>query len=530
MKKQKSSNYAFIGLILIFLQISASSTAQTPESVNGVKAVYLEITGKVRDSTGIPLENMVVEAYDAANTDWQFITVTKTSASGDFRLYLIRSQLVDQTQESVLIALMVKNETGELFYQRELEPIAFNTGQLFEIDISITEQSLSEEYDIPVEAGEDEFHEAPDLNEHMELRNGLIEEALSHSGVPYKWAGSDPRGFDCSGFTSFVFRAKDINIPRTAREQQRLARPVPLEELLPGDLIFFSNGAHVDHVGIVVSNSPNDIEMVHASKTFGISLAGTKTNTYWNPRIHSGGSFLADLGISPVAEELLAVEEPEPEVVLRKEPAPVVRKQRKQRKSSNIKYALGLKAGTYGLGGELVAVISPRIQLRMGGTYMRLDMPINSELFAIKAENVLKTGSVSLLASWQAGDKLYFSGGALYNMFENSITGSPSEGLVFEALTFDPAQVELLTVTMKPGNTISPYFGIGYGRVVSKNKIVSAAIELGGVYHNTPEIGLDTHGALTPGENLEQQQLLQEAASSFKVLPVVNMQLTFKLN
>ncbi len=524
MKKPKRRINFSISLIFGILLHCSIVCAQNIE--NNELSVHLEIAGKVMDSTGKPLANHIVEVYNAADTVWHFIAVTKTTLPGEFRLYLTRKQLMEGTQESALTALKVKNEKGEVLFQRTLEPIEFIANQLFEIDIIISAQPAPEEYNLHTKT---DVAALQPMDDQIELRNNLINEAFNYMGTPYKWAGSDPQGFDCSGFTSYVFRSKNINIPRTSREQQRMARPVPLEELLPGDLIFFSNGAHVDHVGIVVSTSAEDIEMVHASKTFGISVAGAKTNPYWQPRIHSGGSFLADVGLSPLSEEILADEISARAKVVSVEPR-AVSKPRKKRSGVKMKYAIGLKAGTYGLGGEVVAALSPRILLRLGGTYMNLDMDINSETLGVKAENKLKTGSVALLASWQAGNKLYFSGGALYNMFENSITGSPDEGLDFGVLTIDPSQVEVLTVTMKPGNTISPYFGIGYGRVIAGNGVVAAALEVGGVYQAVPKLGLDTYGALTQNENQEQLMLLQEAVSDFKVLPVINFQISFKLN
>lgn len=386
---------------------------------------------------------------------------------------------------------------------------------------------------IVVDTLKDEFQENSDFLELKEIRNAILEKALSYSGVPYKWAGSDSRGFDCSGFTSYVFRAKNLDIPRTAREQQRLARPVPLEDLLPGDLIFFSNGNQVDHVGIVVSNSQEDIQMVHASKSLGISLAGAKTNTYWSPRIHSGGSFLADFIFNPIKEDVLVIEEPKVELVVLIEPVPFVENQQNQQNqqhSPKIKHAIGLKAATNGLGAELVTIISPRFQLRWGGTYLPPGIPVNNKLFDVKAENMFKTGSLSMLLSFQAANNFYLTGGAFYNVFKKSISGSPSEDLNFQTLTVDPEKVELLTITMKPGTIVSPYFGIGFGRVVSKNKIVSAAFEVGGMYQGIHLMGLNTHGALTPEENLEQQQLLQDAYRNFKILPTVSLQLTFRFN
>ncbi|WP_392544377.1 C40 family peptidase [Oryzobacter telluris] len=76
--------------------------------------------------------------------------------------------------------------------------------------------------------------------------SAIVNIARQYLGIPYKYGGDDPSGFDCSGFTSYVFRKAGISIPRTASAQQDAARPV--SDPQPGDLVFFGSPAW--HVGI----------------------------------------------------------------------------------------------------------------------------------------------------------------------------------------------------------------------------------------------------------------------------------------
>lgn len=81
------------------------------------------------------------------------------------------------------------------------------------------------------------------------LADSLVHFAMSFVGVPYVWAGASPSGFDCSGFTQYVFRQLGVAIPRTADAQFAAGRPVA--DPMPGDLVFFQTydwGA--SHVGI----------------------------------------------------------------------------------------------------------------------------------------------------------------------------------------------------------------------------------------------------------------------------------------
>lgn len=78
---------------------------------------------------------------------------------------------------------------------------------------------------------------------------GIIGIAQSLFGVPYVYGGTTPSGFDCSGFTSYVYRQAGISIPRTASAQAAASTPVSSPR--PGDLVFF--GSPIYHVGIYVS-------------------------------------------------------------------------------------------------------------------------------------------------------------------------------------------------------------------------------------------------------------------------------------
>lgn len=78
-------------------------------------------------------------------------------------------------------------------------------------------------------------------------------------GTMYRWGGTTPAGFDCSGFTSFSFAKAGKTLPRTAAQQQRAARRVT--QPVPGDLVFF--GAPAYHVGIYVGGG----KMLHSPRT-----------------------------------------------------------------------------------------------------------------------------------------------------------------------------------------------------------------------------------------------------------------------
>lgn len=92
--------------------------------------------------------------------------------------------------------------------------------------------------------------------------NKVISYAKQFLGVPYVWGGSTPSGFDCSGFTSYVFRnAVGISLPRVSHDQQNVGTRISPSQVQPGDLVFRGNPAY--HVGIYIGGG----QYIHAPQT-----------------------------------------------------------------------------------------------------------------------------------------------------------------------------------------------------------------------------------------------------------------------
>lgn len=123
-------------------------------------------------------------------------------------------------------------------------------------------------------------------------RSLMIAFAEKSIGTPYAWGGTTPKGFDCSGYTTYVMKEFGVNLPRRAADQQKAALKIKQKDAQKGDLVFFNNGSGISHVGIIVSEKGAPLTMIHASSSQGITITNLETSEYWKKRIDSFGSFL----------------------------------------------------------------------------------------------------------------------------------------------------------------------------------------------------------------------------------------------
>jgi probable lipoprotein NlpC len=100
-------------------------------------------------------------------------------------------------------------------------------------------------------------------------------------GVPYKSSGTNTNGFDCSGFTRYVFEQLGVALPHSSAAQYQLGTSVSRQDLQPGDLVFFNtNGHSVSHVGIYIGNNT----FVHSESGRGVVNTKLTDPYYWSKR------------------------------------------------------------------------------------------------------------------------------------------------------------------------------------------------------------------------------------------------------
>lgn len=112
----------------------------------------------------------------------------------------------------------------------------------------------------------------------------ILKDAESYLGSPYKFGGNSSSGFDCSGLTTKVFDENGLKLPRRSSEQANTGKNIDIEEVKPGDLLFFATagGSKVSHVGIVHTiENDGEIKFIHASTSKGVIISSLNEK-YWN--------------------------------------------------------------------------------------------------------------------------------------------------------------------------------------------------------------------------------------------------------
>lgn len=113
----------------------------------------------------------------------------------------------------------------------------------------------------------------------------MLAEAESYLGTPYRYGGTTRSGIDCSAFVLSVFGATmGMHLPRVAAAQAQEGERVAREDMRKGDLVFFSNGGRISHVGIVHDVDENgSVKFIHASTSRGVMISQL-TDSYWGPK------------------------------------------------------------------------------------------------------------------------------------------------------------------------------------------------------------------------------------------------------
>ncbi len=199
---------------------------------------------------------------------------------------------------------------------------------------------------------------------------------------------------------------------------------------------------------------------------------------------------------------------------------------------------VAVKLSTFGPGIEIIKAFNFPLNLRLGGTYFKDDRDISVYLSTeTKTVNHILLGTLSLMADWQFGSAFHVTLGGIYNFTEETID-------VYSDGPQQIGEIEVSQETLGYTSTkvyttkVNPYFGIGFGRSISKNHVVGFGVDLGAAYIDSPKVSITATGMVAPSAEpyptndgyTSNQEIIESNIENFKFYPYLNFQLSFRLS
>lgn len=195
---------------------------------------------------------------------------------------------------------------------------------------------------------------------------------------------------------------------------------------------------------------------------------------------------------------------------------------------------LGVDANvsTSGLGADIYYNFMPQITAKVGYSRLRFDFDINFRQEGLSLDTEIKYAVNSFMAGvdYQLVKFVYVSAGIGLLRFRPKANVFPVTNTEFGDIELSPEAVGRATVNIKNSSTISPYLGIGLGRLVpSEESRVSFAFEFGAYYMGPPQVSIDATGMLAPSSDPHHAKQLSRQISQYRFYPVVRLSMGVRL-
>ncbi|NQT26614.1 hypothetical protein HQ585_14765 [candidate division KSB1 bacterium] len=193
--------------------------------------------------------------------------------------------------------------------------------------------------------------------------------------------------------------------------------------------------------------------------------------------------------------------------------------------------ALTLQAGTLGAELGFVKTLNPKLNARLGVSYMTYSYSGDSEGEDPVAYNVdMNLFSVGLLVDYHPFENTFrLTGGLLFN---NNIFEASAEAVntyEYDEGTYTPEDIGVLNGKVKPGLPISPYIGFGIGNPVSSDKKLGFYLDLGILYTGSPAVELEADPDTMIYPTADQDKQVEEDLSGIQIYPVLEIGLSYQL-
>lgn len=194
-------------------------------------------------------------------------------------------------------------------------------------------------------------------------------------------------------------------------------------------------------------------------------------------------------------------------------------------------WGIGLKASTFGIGGEVIKGFGPKFDVRAGYTTMNVKVSQNMDVqgSSIALNGRLSSGGAHLLANYNLAKWFHLTLGAATNSTMLSLSAGANGTLPFEDLQVKPEDVGFLQILLYPSWSISPYAGIGFGQTLNRAKRFGFSVELGTFYHSTPQAILIGNGMLNPTASEKNMMVIGKIIAPYTWYPMLNIQLSYRI-
>ncbi len=177
------------------------------------------------------------------------------------------------------LALVIFFTSCENWVREEGESISITDSlAAFSDSVALADTVMADS--VHVDTLKDTFFEGKEIDTKNVRPEEVVAFAKTLIGVPYLYASTDPaKGFDCSGFITYVFHHFGIIVPRSSIDFTLVGRPVDESQAMPGDLVLFtgtdSTEKFVGHMGLVVANDQDGIQFIHSTsgKKYGVTIS-----------------------------------------------------------------------------------------------------------------------------------------------------------------------------------------------------------------------------------------------------------------
>ena len=117
----------------------------------------------------------------------------------------------------------------------------------------------------------------------------IVREARNLIGSSYRYGGTDPKGFDCSGLVKYLYSKNDITLQGGSRHIYDQVDRISAKDLKPGDLAFFTLNGKIDHVALISKVTKDQCYIVHSTTSKGVIEQDYLQSPYWTKKFYRYG-------------------------------------------------------------------------------------------------------------------------------------------------------------------------------------------------------------------------------------------------